>query len=146
MDAPEDAFGERLFTMINTAEVMSILFTRVSMSLIVDFRSTSRVPAEIMVDEVVDSARKRLLSFRRLRPDLPLPDQLTLAFWTPAVREFRDSGALASLEQRGLLAGGPELAASAVRAFNDLLKIERRYLRSMALGEGMGTIWERERR
>jgi hypothetical protein len=145
MDAPEDAFGERLFTMINTAEVMSILFTRISMSLIADFRSTSRVPAEIMVDEVVDSARKRLLSFRRLRPDLPLPDQLTLAFWTPAIREFRDGGALASLEQRCLMAGGPALAASATRAFQDLLRIERQYLRSMALGEGMGTIWERER-
>ena len=145
MDAPEDAFGERLFAMINTAEVMSILFTRVSMSLIADFRSPSRVPAEIMVDDVVDSARKRLLSFRRLRPDLPLPDQLTLAFWTPAIREFRDGGALASLEQRCLMAGGPELAASANRAFADLLRIERQYLRSMALGVGMGTIWERER-
>ena len=145
MDAPEDAFGERLFTMINTAEVMSILFTRVSMSLIADFRTTTHISPAVFADEVVDSARKRLLSFRRLRPDLPLPDQLTLAFWTPAVREFRDGGALASLEQRCLMAGGPELAATAVQAYGDLLKIERQYLRSMALGEGMGTIWERER-
>lgn len=145
MNAPEDAFGERLFTMINTAEVMSILFTRVSMSLIADFRTTTHVPAAVFADEVVDSARKRLLSFRRLRPDLPLPDQLTLAFWTPAVREFRDGGALASLEERCLLTGGPELVRDASRAFGDLLKMERQYLRSMALGVGMGTIWERER-
>jgi len=145
MDAPEDAFGQRLFTMINTAEVMSILFTRVSMSLIADFRSTKHISAAVFVDDVVDSARKRLLSFRRLRPDLPLPDQLTLAFWTPAVREFRDGGALASLEGRCLMAGGPELGSTAVQAFGELLKIERQYLRSMALGEGMGTIWERER-
>lgn len=145
MDAPEDAFGERLFTMIGTADVMSILFTRVSLSLIADFRTTTHVPPAIFVDEVVDSARKRLLSFRRLRPDLPLPDQLTLAFWTPAIREFRDGGALASLEQRCLMTGGPELAAGAVRAYGELLRIERQYLRSMALGEGMGTIWERRR-
>ena len=145
MEPEDEPFQERLTGMIRTADVMSILFSRVAQSLILDFRTEPGKPPIVIADAVLDSARGRLLSFRRLRPELPLPDQLTLAFWTPAVREFELSGALEELLDRCQLEGGEPLRDEALAAYRGLKKMELQYLRSMVRGVGMGTIWERPR-
>lgn len=145
MEPEEGPFQERLTAMIRTADVMSILFTRVAQSLIVDFRSEPGKPPIVTTDPIVDSARERLLSFRRLRPELPLPEQLTLAFWMPSVREFETNGALDALLDRCQLQGGEAMRDGAHSAYRRLLKREHQYLRSMVLGVGMETLWERPR-
>lgn len=136
-------FQDRLRTMLGEADVMSILFTRVAQSLIIDFRRTDKVGPRIMTDEIVASAHDRFLSFGRLRPLLPLPEQLTLAFWTPAVREFRDSGMLDTLTQRSLRDGGESLVGEVRDSYEFLLHLEQQYLRDMVRGVGMRTLWER---
>ena len=141
-DNAED-FEQRLRAMLVETEVMSILFTRVAQSLIVDFRRTDSVGPRIMTDEIVASAHDRFLSFGRLRPLFPLPDQLTLAFWTPAVREFKDSGLLAALADRALRDEGQKLVAEVRESYDFLLQLERQYLRDMVRGVGMRTLWER---
>jgi hypothetical protein len=140
-----DDFLERLRSMLGEADVMSILFTRVAQSLIIDFRRTDTVGPRIMTDEIVASAHDRFLSFGRLRPLLPLPEQLTLAFWTPAVREFKDSGMLETLTQRSLKDGGESLVGEVRDSYEFLRHLEQQYLRDMVQGVGMRTLWERER-
>jgi hypothetical protein len=138
-------FQDRLRAMLGEADVMSILFTRVAQSLIIDFRRTDEVGPRIMTDEIAASAHDRFLSFGRLRPLLPLPEQLTLAFWTPAVREFKDSGMLETLTQRSLRDGGESLVWEVRDSYEFLLHLERQYLSDMVRGVGMRTLWERER-
>jgi hypothetical protein len=149
MDDPlsheEEDFETRLRELLGTAEVMSILFTRVSQSLIIDFRHADNVGPRVMTDEIVASAHDRFLSFGRLRPHLPLPEQLTLAFWTPGVREFRDIGMYTVLAERCDAVGGRDLVAEAEDSYNFLLKLERQYLCDMVRGVGMRTLWERAR-
>ena len=98
-----------------------------------------------MTDEIVASAHDRFLSFGRLRPHLPLPEQLTLAFWTPGVREFRDIGMYTILTERCDAVGGKALVAEAQDSYRFLLKLERQYLCDMVRGVGMKTLWERAR-
>jgi hypothetical protein len=143
-DGPED-FEERLQDLLGTADVMSILFTRVAHSLIIDYRQTETVGPRIMTDEIVASAHDRFLSFGRMRPHLPLPDQLTLAFWTPGVREFEDSGMLQIVVDRCMVTGGQALVDEARDSYRFLLKLERQYLCDMVRGVGMKTLWERTR-
>ena len=143
-DEAED-FEARLRELLETAEVMSILFTRVSQSLIIDFRQTENVGPRVMTDEIVASAHDRFLSFGRLRPHLPLPEQLTLAFWTPGVREFRDIGMYTILTERCDAVGVTALVAEAQDSYRFLLKLERQYLCDMVRGVGMKTLWERPR-
>jgi hypothetical protein len=147
-NTPEEAedFAERLRNLLMTAEVMSILFTRASQSLIIDFRTTQAVGPRVTTDEVVSSAHDRFLSFGRLRPQMPLPEQLTLAFWTSAVREFKDRGMLDILTERSRRAAGQFLVDEVLDSYRLLLKLERQYLCDMARGIGMKTLWERARK
>ena len=138
-------FEERLRALLGSAEVMSILFTRVAQSLIIDFRQTEKVGPRVMTDEIVASAHDRFLSFGRLRPNLPLPEQLTLAFWMPGVREFKDSGMLQILIERCESVAGQSLVDEALDSHRFLMKLERQYLCDMVRGVGMKTLWERAR-
>ena len=138
-----DEFREKLSAMLGEADVMSILFTRVAQSLIIDFRRTVDIGPRIMTDEIVASAHDRFLSFGRLRPLLPLPEQLTLAFWTPAVREFNESGMLEVLTDRARRDDGENLVAEVRDSYEFLLQLERQYLRDMVRGVGMRTLWKR---
>jgi hypothetical protein len=142
LDETED-FQERLRAMLIQAEVMSILFTRVAQSLIIDFRRMDGAGPRIMTDEIVASAHDRFLSFGRLRPLFPLPEQLTLAFWIPPVREFMDSGMLAALTDRARDDSGQSLVEELRDSYEFLLQLEQQYLRDMVRGVGMRTLWKR---
>src|SRR5687768_1650697 len=89
MNYDEDEFyPDQLKVALADAVVMSIFFVRLGSTMILDFRSTEGVNPAIMVDEMTSSPKERLLSFRRLRPGLPIPEEITLAPWAERVREF----------------------------------------------------------
>lgn len=143
MEHSEEEFNARMLDALRTAEVMSVFFVRVGRSLILDFRQEgTAVPAAIL-DDIVSTPEARLQSFRRLRPELPLPERLTLAPWTSAVRDFARHGLLTALLDRCLLEGGEDLQATAAKAFRQLEMLEQKYLRDLVRGVGMTTIWQR---
>lgn len=143
MEPPEEPFEDRVKDALRTAEVLSIFFVRVGRSLIMDTRSDLTVGPAVLLDDIVATPQARLQSFRRLRPALPLPDHLTLAPWTSAVRDFRDRGLAAHLLERCEQVGGPEMRADGEAAIRELLKLEQKYLRDLVRGVGMQTIWQR---
>ncbi len=138
-----DEFEGRLRTLLISADVMSILFTRVAHSLIVDFRRQDGVGPRIMTDPLVASPHDRFLSFGRLRPLFPLPEQLTLAFWGYSVREFKEDGMFGLLAERCQESDGAALLAELEDSYRFLLKLERQYLSNMVRGVGMKTLWKR---
>lgn len=143
MDRSEDAFHERILDALLAAEVMSIFFVRVGQSLIVDMRHVGRSGPAAMLDDIVATPHARLQSFRRLRPELPLPERLTLAPWTRSVRDFERDGLLDALLDRCGREGGAELREGAAQAYRQLEILERKYLRDLVRGVGMQTIWQR---
>ena len=138
-------FEERLRDLLKSADVISILFTRVAHSLIIDFRQSERVAPRVMTDDIVASPHDRFLSFGRLRPHLPLPEQLTLALWATGVREFLEGGMFQVLVDRCEAVGGQGLVREARESHQFLMKLERKYLSDMVRGVGMRTLWERAR-
>jgi hypothetical protein len=143
MDQSMDEFDQKMLEALRSAEVISVFFVRVGRSMILDARREVGVAPAIILDDIVSTPQARLQSFRRLRPGLPLPERLTLAPWTSAVREFRDRGMLDVLLERCTSEGGYELKASASETYRELEILERRYLRDLVRGVGMQTIWQR---
>ena len=144
MSSEEDQFyPDQLKVALADAFVMSIFFIRLGSSMILDFRSAEGVNPAVMVDPITATPRERLLSFRRLRPELPVPDEITLAPWAERVREFERAGVLQRLLERCDELGGAELMQQARAGYLKLLAEENTILRDMVSGIGMETIWER---
>jgi hypothetical protein len=143
MDSFDDRFTERMQDVLRTAEVISVFFVRVGQSMILDFRREGVVGPAILIDDIVSSPEARLQSFRRLRPDLGLPERLMLAPWAGGVREFGINGLLDEILDRCEREGGVALRHEARRAYRRLELLERKYLRDLVQGIGMETIWQR---
>ncbi len=144
MNFDEDQFyPDQLKVALADAFVMSIFFIRLGSTIILDFRSAEGVNPAIMVDGMAATPRERLLSFRRLRPELPVPEEITLAPWAERVREFERAGVLKRLLERCDELGGVELMQQARSGYLKLLAEENTILRDMVSGIGMETIWER---
>jgi hypothetical protein len=144
MDPATDEFHERFQGAVRTAEVMSIFFPRIAQTLILDMRQTISDGPLVLLDTMVASPNDRLLSFRRLRPELPLPERLILAPWPGAVASFDESGILAVIIDRCQLEGGEVLVDQIQELYRELQSIERRLLRDMLRGVGTETIWQRK--
>ncbi len=139
----DEFYPDQLKVALADAVVMSIFFVRIGSTMILDFRSVEGVNPAVLVDGMVSTPRERLLSFRELRPGLPLPEEITLAPWAERVREFEQSGVLERLVERCDEMGGSELMRQARAAYLKLLAEEKKILREMVSGVGMETIWER---
>lgn len=143
MNFGEDEFyPDQLKVALADAVVMSIFFVRVGRSLILDFRAADFQPPAVMIDEMTATPRDRLLSFRRLRPSFPIPEEITLAPWAERVREFERTGVLERLLERCDEVGGSELIDQAHDGYLKLLTAEKKILRDMITGVGMETLWE----
>ena len=80
---------------------------------------------------------------REERPDLGLPEQITVFEWPRRVQMMREIGLWEHIERRLVEEGGPELAAECERAFQGALRAERIDLvAAIRGGEGYETIWE----
>src|SRR5262245_27885989 len=106
MDPVTDEFHERFLGAVRTAEVMGVFFLRVGQSLILDMRRHGDEGPLLLLDDMVATPSDRLLSFRRLRPELPLPERLTLAPWPGAIRSLAETGILDAIIERCRLEGG----------------------------------------
>jgi len=144
MDFDSDAsYPDQLKVALADATVMSIFFMRVGQSMILDFRSVERVDPAVMVDGMSMTPRDRLLSFQRLRPQLPIPEEITLAPWAERVQDFEREGVLDRLLARCDEVGGGVLMEGGRRAYLKILAEERKLLRELVSGTSMETIWER---
>jgi hypothetical protein len=147
MDPTDDQTGqfhERLMGAVRTAEVMSVFFLRVGQSLILDMRRNDDEGPLVLLDGMVATPRDRLLSFRRLRPELPLPERLTLAPWPGAVASLAEAGIWDAIVERCRLEGGEVLVEHLRELYEELRSMERAQLRDLIRGVGMKTLWQRD--
>jgi len=143
MDPATDEFHQRFEGALRTAEVMSVFFPRIGQSLILDMRHAGDDGPLLLLDIMVASPNDRLHSFRRLRPELPLPERLILAPWPGAISSFDDSGMLATIIDRCEIEGGEVLVDQVRELYRELQVIERQQIRNMLRGIHSETIWKR---
>jgi hypothetical protein len=143
MEPAADEFHERFLGAVRTAEVMTVFFLRIGQSLILDMRRHGEEGPVLLLDEMVATPRDRLLSFHRLRPELPLPERLTLVPWPGAIGTLAETGILEAILDRCRLEGGEELVDQVQELYRELKSIERSQLRDLVRGVGMHTLWER---
>ena len=105
----DEFYPDQLKVALADAIVMSIFFVRVGSSLILDLRTAEGVDPAVFVDGMTPTPRDRLLSFRHLRPQLPIPDEITLAPWAERVSDFEREGVLQRLLERCDEVGGGAL-------------------------------------
>ena len=139
----QEAYQDRILDAVRHAEVVSLFFPQLGKALILDMRPGADGPT-LMLDDMVQSPRARLASFRRLRPALPLPERLTLAAWHGGIRGLADAGVLDAVTDRCRLEGGTDLAQHAQTLFRRLVALEAGTLRDLVLGIGTHTLWQRQ--
>jgi len=91
------------------------------------------------------SAEERYRYLRQHRPDLPLPDQITVIRWPRALIVMRELGVWERIEQRLSDVGGEAVIEDTERVFREGRSLERADMfAAITGGEGYETIWERE--
>jgi hypothetical protein len=127
---------------IAEAEVVSLYFPLLQKSLLIDTRSSDSIGPMVSVVPMVNGSSERLRSLRRLRPQFPRPESLTLIPWMGRVGSLSATGVWASLLERLDGCGGERCLEEAQRCFARLNSLEREEMRRAITGEEHRTIWD----
>lgn len=128
---------------VDEAEVVSLYFPLLRKTLLIDTRTADGVTPLVCLVDMVQDAGERFRSLRRLRPQLPRPQSITLIPWTMRVESLRQTGVWAHLTARLSECGGAESLQSAADCFDELNTLERREIWRALTGEEYHTIWGR---
>jgi hypothetical protein len=146
MDGSErEIFPDYVIDAVRTSEVLCIFFPYAMRSWIIDTRRTAGSDPKVVVDGMVGSPAARVESFRRLRPELPLPTTIALVPWIGYARQLALTGVLDAIYERCRWEVGDELAADAERCYNAIQHAEDEIKRQVVRGIGMRAIWQRPR-
>ena len=142
MEQPPDIY-ERMIDAVRSAEVISIFFPTAMRALILDARRTMQSPPKVFVDRMVESGEARMRSFRRLRPELPKPESITLMPWSGYVMQLEESGVLEALRDRCRWEGDDDLVEELERGYMRLVLGERKVRKAIVRGPALRTLWLR---
>ncbi len=136
---------DAIFQVIDEADVFVVRFSAIEQRLLVDSRVDEDGKPYIAMVPPARSAEDRYRYLRQQRPDLPLPEQITVIRWPRAMIAMRELGVWERIEQRLSDAGGERAIADTDRVFREGRRLERAdILAAIKGGEGYETIWERE--
>ena len=132
-----------VFKFIENAEVLAVFFPKFGQSIVVDVRPKEGEPPLVRVVPMARSIADRLRTIKRMRPALPRPQDIVAVPWVGYVAAMKSSGlwdkVLGRIEQSGF----PEALEDAENAFNELVRMERRELAQLIMGDQYETLWAR---
>jgi hypothetical protein len=145
MDADYGIDLQAIIRVVEEADVFIVRFGLIDQRLLVDARPDDHGQPFIKVVPPASSAEERYRYLQRERPDLPLPEQITVFHWPRGVQMMKDVGLWEHIEHRLVDIGGEPASALAEGAFADTQRFERAdLLAAIRGGEGYETIWSRE--
>lgn len=146
MDADHGLDLEAIFRVIDEAPVFVVRFSLIEQRMLVDARPGSQGQPLIEIVPPVSSAAERYRYLQKVRPEVPLPEQITVFFWPRALQVMRDLGVCARIEARLEREGGDAAIERARRVFREAERLERAdVVAAIRGGEGYETVWERPR-
>ncbi|HJM75630.1 MAG TPA: hypothetical protein QGI71_07195 [Dehalococcoidia bacterium] len=126
---------------VQEAEVVALYFPMLRKTLLVDTRSNDNVDPMVCVVDMVQNAGERFRSLRKLRPQLPRPQSITLIPWVLRVDSLRQTGVWADLTTR--LHDNGECMESAAHCLDQLDGLEQHELQQALTGKNHRTLWGR---
>ncbi|MYB41728.1 MAG: hypothetical protein F4056_03000 [Chloroflexi bacterium] len=134
---------EEMGRVIDEAGVLIIRFHVIPQRLLVDTRESAEDSPQLRLVPPVSSAEERYRYLQKLRPGVPLPDQITVLSWPRYIEVMRDAGLWQRLEQRMFELGGAALARRCGEVFDEVRSAERAEVVSAIIGgEGYESLWE----
>ena len=144
---PRDYSGldiEEMGRVIDEAGVLLVRFHVIPQRLLVDAREHAGEGPLIRLVPPVASAEERYRYLQKLRPGVPLPEQITVLSWPRYIEVMREAGLWQRLEQRMFELGGAPLARRCGEVFEEVRSAERAEVVTAIIGgEGYESLWER---
>ncbi len=134
-----------VFKFVETAEVMAVFFPKFGQSVVIDVRAKEGEPPLVRVMPMARSIADRLRTVKRMRPALPRPQDILAIPWVGYVSALKTSGLWDKVIARIEATGYPEAIEASDRAFDELIRLERRELAQLIVGEQYETLWARQR-
>ena len=132
-----------VFKFISNAEVMAIFFPKFGQSVVVDIRPKDGIPPLVRVVPMTRSIADRLRTIKRMRPDLPRPQDIIAIPWVGYVEAMKTSGLWGKVVARIEESGFADAITASEVAFTELLRLERRELAQLIMGDQYETLWAR---
>ena len=134
-----------VFKFIDNAEVIAVFFPKFGQSVVIDVRAKEGEPPLVRVMPMARSISDRLRTIKRMRPALPRPQDILAIPWVGYVGALKSSGLWGKVVARIEATGYPEAVEASDRAFDELIRFERRELAQLIMGEQYETLWARQR-
>ena len=132
-----------VFKFIENAEVLAVFFPKFGQSIVVDIRPKEGEPPLVRVVPMARSIADRLRTIKRMRPALPRPQDIVAIPWVGYVDAMKTSGLWGKVLGRIEQTGFPAALEDAENAFNELVRMERRELAQLIMGDQYETLWAR---
>ncbi len=134
-----------VFKFVENAEVMAIFFPKFGQSVVIDVRAKEGEPPLVKVVPMARSIADRLRTIKRMRPALPRPQDILAVPWVGYVGALKTSGLWGKVVARIEATGYAEAVEESEKAFDELIRLERRELAQLIVGEQYETLWARQR-
>lgn len=128
---------------IDEAAVVSLHFPMLRRTLLIDTRCGPNEGPLVCVVTMVSSSAERFESLRRLRPELPRPESLTMIPWPHSVGQLETTGVWERVTARLQECGGAEVLIDSRRCLRELRSLELNELRHAITGSQYHTVWGR---
>ena len=132
-----------VFKFISNADVMAVFFPKFGQSVVIDVRHKEGEPALVRVVPMARSIADRLRTIKRMRPALPRPQDIIAVPWVGYVEAMQTSGLWGKIIVRIEDSGYTDALEDADKAFEELVRMERRELAQLIMGEQYETLWAR---
>jgi hypothetical protein len=134
---------DRVAQNIDEADVITIYFPLLGRTLIMDVRSNDSVGPMISLVPIATDSIDRYRSFRRLRPQLPRPDSISMIPWTNRVESLDRMGIWPRILARlgTLLGDDGDLQERAAACLCELGALEVREMLRAVSGDQYHTLW-----
>ena len=130
-----------VFSNIKEAEVMSLFFPTFRKAVVIDTRVNETEGPMVCVLPMAASPQERLRSIKKLRPDFPRLQNLTLIPWPRYVDSLVDLGVWDRIIQRFKDTGHEETVLECGTILEELIRLEKSELAAVIRGDNYHTIW-----
>ena len=136
---------DAIFSVIEDSEVFIIRFNLIEKRLLVDSRTTNNELPIIKLVPRVKSAEERYLFLQRERPNMKLPEQITVFEWPRKIELMRELGVWSKISDRMVSLGGDILQDHCDKALQEAIRLEKAdLLLAIMGGDGYETLWEKD--
>ena len=126
---------------IAEAEVMSLFFPTFRKAVVIDTRTNETEGPMVRIMSMAASPQERLRTIRKLRPDFPRLQNLTLIPWPRYVDSLNTLGVWERIVKRFADAGHEQTVVECQAILEELMRLEKSELAAVVRGDNYHTIW-----